>query len=366
MANTYSPANYLGGVNTLLQRRPVGQIDLLATARGAQMADDVGWLNRQRDVANTQIQDWEEARDINRQASEYLVPLTNNYYNAIAAGENPTDFLMNQRDQMMAHSGFLQLDPKVQAKVQQQFANMAKVQLANLLQSGRVPEATRLAEAYGLTSLVPDRAATVQSGNLANIIRGAFPNAALDEQAGTATLYGTTIPMVDLGTGIAQSNGQAIGGLLALKAFRDKQELDARRQELLGGMSGAAATAGNPLEQAFGGAQPQPQPQQQNAQPAPAPAVSSGGNSYYNIDAMNPTAIATESDKLAKVYDTLYKRQFDSKYDQDQTARLMREVYSRMQELRRGFDQVLSGEEAIGRGVTGAMSDAEALRQLGL
>lgn len=362
----YDPgANYHGGVNALLQRPSNPYvIDMLAAARGQQMADDVGWLDRQRDIQNAKYQDWEEARDINRQAAEYLVPLTNNYYSAIAAGESPSAFLINQRKQMLEHPGFWDLDPKVQARVQATYANNAKVEINNLLRAGRIDEAANLSKAFGLTA-VPDKAAVLQSGDAAAIIRQANPNVQFNETGDGVYINGQLVPTSFVAEHIIRANGNFTGANIASEAWRRQQEVEGRRQALLGLANGTdSGSTGNAVAQALGiNGQPpqqgQAQPQTQ-AQQAPQQA---GRTPHYDIGNFTPDSARNEWYRLIRIYNNLQQQQYDpGKYNLNQLKQMMGIVSERADEMRNIYN-LLSGESEEGRGAIKAFDAAAKLRE---
>lgn len=359
-----SGANYHGGVTALLQRpQNPYVIDMLAAARGQQMADDVGWLDRQRDIQNAKYQDWEEARNINRQAAEYLVPLTNNYYSAIAAGESPSAFLINQRKQMLEHPGFWDLDPKVQARVQATYANNAKVEINNLLRAGRIDEAAKLSKAFGLTA-VPDKAAVLQSGDAAAIIRQANPNVQFNETGDGVYINGQLIPASFVAEHIIRSNGNFTGANIASEAWRRMQEVEGRRQALLGLANGTGGgSTSNAVAQSLGiNGQPQQRLEQAEQQARQSP-QQAARTQYYDIGSFTPDSARNEWYRLIRIYNALQQQQYDpGKYNLNQLKQMMGIVSERADEMRNIYN-LLSGEAEEGRGAIAAFDAASKLRE---
>ena len=156
-------ANYTGGLNALLTRRN-GIIDFLSPARGQQMANDSAWLNRQREIADLQLQDWEEQRMRTREAQNYLAPLANNMQRALDANENVSDFLINQRSQMLADPTYQSMDANTQALINRSLGNTVNNQLNQLIRTGNLAEAEKLGAAFGISAVNPVTTA-IQSGN---------------------------------------------------------------------------------------------------------------------------------------------------------------------------------------------------------
>lgn len=352
-------ANYYGGVYTLLQRRPNYIIDMLAPARGQQMANDVGWLNRQRDIQNTQYQDWEDARNINRQAAEYLVPLTNNYYTAVAAGETPSNFLINQRKQMLDHSGFWDLDPKAQVRVQSGLAKLATMETENLLKSGRIADAANLAKAFGLSN-VPDKAAVLQSGDAAAIIRQANPNVQFNETGEGVYINGQLMPTSFVAEHIIRTNGNFTGANIASEAWRRQQEVENRRQQLLG-LAGGSSVSGNAVEQSLGISPAQPQ--QQPSQPQPQPQSTGGRGLYYDVGNFTRDSALAEWNKLIRAHNQLQEQQYNpGQYNQNQLKQMMDILSKRADEMRNIY-HLLAGEAKEERGALEMFDAANELRQ---
>ena len=157
-------ANFTGGVTSLLNRNRRAGIDFLSAARGQQMANDVAWLNRQREVADLQLQDWEEQRMRTRAAQNYLAPIANNMQRALTANENVSDFLINQRNQMLADPTYQSFDANTQALINRSLGNTVNNQLNQLIRTGNLSEAEKLGAAFGISAVNPVTTA-IQSGN---------------------------------------------------------------------------------------------------------------------------------------------------------------------------------------------------------
>lgn len=275
-AGLLGPANYTGGIQALLTNRPRFSIDFLATARGQQMADDVGWQNRTRDIANQQFQDYERERNINRAVVDYLAPLQANFQTALAAGKTPSEFLQEQMAQMMAQPQFNQLDPVVQSRIIGGLTNQAKLEVNNLLRTGQTDAAAKLAQSFGISGLVPQNAAVMQAGNALDMIAAAAPSAAIDRNAGTVTVNGQTMPAAFAAAYLLRSNGNASGLVFAAEDWRRQQEIANQRNQLLSTTTQTGTDVGS---QVFGD-----KPAAQNAgQPATGTAPSAGFQ-FYNTD----------------------------------------------------------------------------------
>ena len=157
-------ANFTGGITSLLDRNRRAGIDFLSAARGQQMANDVAWLNRQREVADLQLQDWEEQRMRTRAAQNYLAPIANNMQRALTANENVSDFLINQRNQMLADPTYQSFDANTQALINRSLGNTVNNQLNQLIRTGNLSEAEKLGAAFGISAVNPVTTA-IQSGN---------------------------------------------------------------------------------------------------------------------------------------------------------------------------------------------------------
>ena len=157
-------ANFTGGVTSLLDRNRRAGIDFLSAARGQQMANDVAWLNRQREVADLQLQDWEEQRMRTRAAQNYLAPIANNMQRALTANENVSDFLINQRNHMLADPTYQSFDANTQALINRSLGNTVNNQLNQLIRTGNLSEAEKLGAAFGISAVNPVTTA-IQSGN---------------------------------------------------------------------------------------------------------------------------------------------------------------------------------------------------------
>lgn len=166
MANTLSLLAGVGGQQgiTSLMNRPNVGLDFLAFARGQQMANDMSWQNRQRDIAAQQLFDWEENRNLNKAVQQYLAPLTNNMSRAVSAGEDPTNYFIRQRQQILDDPTFNQMDARAQNMVLSRFAEPAKLKIQQLIKSNRLADAKRLSDAFGFGD-VDDFDIAVASGD---------------------------------------------------------------------------------------------------------------------------------------------------------------------------------------------------------
>lgn len=279
-----SPANYTGGIQALLTDRPKFSIDFLATARGQQMADDVGWQNRTRDIANQKFQDYERERNINRAVVDYLAPLQANFQTALAAGKTPSEFLQEQMAQMVAQPQFNQLDPVVQSRIIGGLTNQAKLEVNNLLRTGQTDAAAKLAQSFGISGLVPQNAAVMQAGNALDMIAAAAPSAAIDREAGTVTVAGQTMPASFAATYILKSNGNASGLLFAAEDWRRQQEIKAQRDSLLSTTTTKTGTDATDVGTQVFGDKPAAQNTEKPAEKTAATTPTSFNPQFYKAD----------------------------------------------------------------------------------
>lgn len=157
------------GIQALLNRNRDVDIDLLATARGQQMAKDVAWQDRIRALQDLRYQDWENQREQTMQAQNYMASMANNYHRALQAGESPSQYLSNQWDQVFADPTFQSLDPRVQQIISSQLMNQAKIRASNLVKAGLYKEAQALSDKFGLVTFNP-AVAQAQLGNVEGTI----------------------------------------------------------------------------------------------------------------------------------------------------------------------------------------------------
>lgn len=152
-------------------RVPSGMIDFTAISRGRrsrqleQQADEIYNFNadqRQREL---------EQRQWDRQAADYLAPLIGNRQAAVDAGVSPVDFYLQQREQMLADSGYQALDPQAQTRALNQLQQSALVTAQQAQQRGDLASANRLMEAFGVypANTAVDLAA--QGGDAAELVQ---------------------------------------------------------------------------------------------------------------------------------------------------------------------------------------------------
>lgn len=298
-----SPANYTGGIQALLTNRPKFSIDFLATARGQQMADDVGWQNRTRDIANQKFQDYERERNINRAVVDYLAPLQANFQTALAAGRSPSEFLQEQMAQMMAQPQFNQLDPIVQSRIIGGLTNQAKLEVNNLLRTGQTDAAAKLAQSFGISGLVPQNAAVMQAGDALDMIATVAPGATIDREAGTVTVNGQTMPASFAATYILKSNGNASGLLFAAEDWRKQQDIKAQRDALLSTTTKTGTDATNATADVGAKVFGDKPADQKAGQPATG-AARDIGYAFYNADMPLAEAQAT-MDQMMRLRDEI-------------------------------------------------------------
>lgn len=152
-------------------RVPSGMIDFTAISRGRrsreleQQADEL--YNFGRDQRQREL----EQRQWDRQAADYLAPLIGNRQAAVDAGVSPVDFYVQQREQMLADSGYQALDPQAQTRALNQLQQSALVTAQQAQQRGDLASANRLMEAFGVypANTAVDLAA--QGGDAAELVQ---------------------------------------------------------------------------------------------------------------------------------------------------------------------------------------------------
>lgn len=214
-------------------------IDFMAIARGRQLARDENWqdVKRAQEEQKFAIQreKWQdEVRELafNREAQAYVAPLVGNMQAAASAGIGSAEYLIQQREQILADPNFQRFSPEVQNRVLTTLGQSVRGQLQDLQRMGQPQEAIRLAQAYGLVP--PANALDVArfSGDPMAILDffnsqyGANLNVNPD---GTVTVAGQNVPLDQLAYVLAQT-GQGAAGLNLVTQIRGQEAAAAQRQ----------------------------------------------------------------------------------------------------------------------------------------
>lgn len=142
------------GLSALLRGPSHGTIDFMGFARGAALADEMNWRDRLRSQDEIRLQRSMDDEQHERQARTYMASLLTNMQTAASAGVDPTDFFIQQREQMLADPNFQAMPAEVQHLVINRLGNSAALQLQALKNAGDVQGIQRLSDAFGLTSPV--------------------------------------------------------------------------------------------------------------------------------------------------------------------------------------------------------------------
>lgn len=252
-------------------------IDPMAFIRGADAARNANWQDFTRSHQSHQMalqrEQWSDQMDdlrFNREAQSYTAPLITNLQRAADAGVNSADFLIQQREQVLADPAFQSMPPETQMRVLDSLGNAARLRVQDLQRTGQFDDVARLTSAYNIVDPVMaiDRAG--QTGDIAAILatRGLVADA-----DGMVDIGGTRIPAAVVALGLARSQGQFSGALPDVVRYiqdaeRRKQEQDAleQMQRLFGGTP--VPVEGVPATPTGVPGTPGAQPQAANAVPA--------------------------------------------------------------------------------------------------
>lgn len=200
-------------------------IDFMAIARGRQLArkenrQDRVWAQEdlKRELERETWQD--ELRDIkyNREAMAYVAPLITHLQTAQAAGLSPVDYLLQQRDQIMADPAFLAFSPEVQNRVLSTLGQSMRVTAQDLQQTGRFDDAQRLTEGFNVVSPVTgiDQARAAGSPQQAlDFLNSQYGSEYFIDENGMVNVEGTLVPADQVAMAVFSSGGQGAGALAA-------------------------------------------------------------------------------------------------------------------------------------------------------
>lgn len=204
----FSPATGYGdrGLQALLQRPSHGTLDFLGFARGAAIADEMNWRDKVRSLDEDRLRRAQTDEVQERQARTYMATLLTNMQTAASAGVDPTDFFIQQREQMMADPSFQNMPAEVQHMVINRLGNSVALQMQALRNAGDLQGISRLANAYGLTTPVNDARLAGASGDFARQIEA------------VNNLYGSNIQLSPDGTTVS-FNGLEVPAPFAISAL---------------------------------------------------------------------------------------------------------------------------------------------------
>lgn len=158
------------GLTTLLQRPSHGTLDFMGFARGAAIADEMNWRDQLREQDQIRLARSVQDEDDERRARTYMASMLTNMQVAADAGVDPTDYFIQQREQMMADPAFQNMNAETQHLIMNRMGNSVALQLQSLSKAGDLQGARRLSDAFGLTTPVDDSMLAGASGNYAQQI----------------------------------------------------------------------------------------------------------------------------------------------------------------------------------------------------
>lgn len=213
-------------------------IDFMAFARGAAAGRDANWIDEvrankriemdaKRGETLRQIQD----REWDREAQRFTSTMMRNRQFAADAGVSPTDYLITQREQLLEDPNFRYMQPEVQQRILNQIGMAARTHMEELTNTGRLQDALRVGQAFGMTPSPTEVHAAGQTGESARILdsvnRRFGTNYAVDDE-GFVDVNGINIPL-NLVVQHVQTTGDA-ANLPALAAQWQAQELEREAQ----------------------------------------------------------------------------------------------------------------------------------------
>lgn len=151
---TFNSGTGSQGFQALMQRPQAGTLDFTSFARGAAIADDMNWRDRIRSLDEDRLRRTQEDELHDRQARTYMASLLTNMQTAASAGVDPTDFFIQQREQILADPAYQNMPAEVQHQVINRLGNSVALQMQSLMNAGDTQGISRLADAYGLTTPV--------------------------------------------------------------------------------------------------------------------------------------------------------------------------------------------------------------------
>lgn len=296
-------------------------IDFMAIAKGRQLARNENWQDRvraqQEEKYAIQRELWQDQiaeRAINRESQAYVAPLISNMQMAASAGVTPVDFLIQQREQVMADPNFQNASPEVQQRILNTLGQTVRAQLQDLQRTGDFGSVQRLAQAYGLISPTTDIDVARAQGDPETILNATNAqfgsNFTLNPDGRTVTVAGVNVPVEQVAYAITQAGGQGAAALPVVTGTLQQQQQQALLDAQLaaygfatGVPTGAAPpslsnpsgivpnqqTPVSPVRQAFGGAPIPTPPLAGAAQPTtpqtpnPTSPQYLGGNDWQDV-----------------------------------------------------------------------------------
>lgn len=204
----FSPATGYGspGLQALLQRPNHGTLDFLGFARGAAIADEMNWRDKVRSLDEDRLRRAQLDEMQERQARTYMASLLTNMQTAASAGVDPTDYFIQQREQMLADPAFQNMPAEVQHMVINRLGNSVALQMQALRNADDLQGIRRLADAYGLSTPVNEARLAGASGDFARQIEA------------VNRMYGSDIQLSPDGTTVS-FNGMEVPAPFAVSAL---------------------------------------------------------------------------------------------------------------------------------------------------
>ena len=218
---------------------PAGSgIDFMAYAKGRELANELNWRDEVRGADRQNLYSAMTAADQNREAQAYMATLMHNKQMAVAAGVSPTDFLIQQREQIMADPAFQRMSPEVQSKILTNLGSVAALSMETASNANDFNAASQLAQAFGL--IPKQNQAMLQAASTGNtqailddLNRRSGTNYQMDS-SGMLDINGVKVPADAFAYRVVQAGGQGVGGLGYAVEERQRQEaaaLAAKQQQ---------------------------------------------------------------------------------------------------------------------------------------
>lgn len=169
-ANSYATGAGDAAFRQLMTPANNGSVDFMAFARGAAMADELNWRDHLRQLDYDRLGRTRQDETDERQARTYMASLLTNMQTAASAGVDPTDFYIQQREQMLGDPAFQSMSPEVQNMVINRLGHSLALHAQSLKNAGNATDLKRVLEAYGLVSPVTGAAAAGMAGDYARQI----------------------------------------------------------------------------------------------------------------------------------------------------------------------------------------------------
>lgn len=228
------------GLSALMQRPSHGTIDFMGFARGAAMADEMNWRDRVRQQDRDRLDRSREDETHERQARTYMASMLTNMQTAASAGVDPTDYFIQQREQMMADPNFQAMPAEVQHLVINRMGNSVALQMQALKNSGDMQGMARLSEAFGLTNPDNPAALAAASGDYAQQIQAVNQmygsNIQLSPDGTTVDWNGMQMPAHEAIAALNQAGNRPEGLQMAMLGWSNQQDFLGRRLDSLGRM----------------------------------------------------------------------------------------------------------------------------------